>query len=143
MNAVGETRRRLRDERGYAAVWTVVIGSALMLVGGLVYDVADKANEARRVTMVANETGRAAAQEVTTGVISGRSDGVDPQRAAEAAEAYLDSTGMDGQVTVSGSQVSVTTTQSWSPKIMPILQPDTLTATAVTDLERVTPGSAP
>ena len=52
---------RLADESGYVAVWTVVIGGALMVAGGVVYDSADKANEARRVTMVANEAGRAAA----------------------------------------------------------------------------------
>lgn len=140
---MGETRHRLNDESAYVAVWTVVIGSALMLVGGMVYDVADKANEARRVTLVANEAGRAAAQEVTSGVIAGNSSDVDPERGAEAARAYLDSTGIDGQVSVSGTEVTVTTTQAWSPKIMPILQPDTLTATAVTDLKRVNAGSAP
>ena len=64
---------RLADESGYVAVWTVVIGGALMVAGGVVYDSADKANEARRVTMVANEAGRAAAQEITSDAISGRS----------------------------------------------------------------------
>ncbi|WP_156466222.1 hypothetical protein [Janibacter sp. Soil728] len=135
--------RRLADESAYVAVWTVVIGSALMLAGGVVYDSADKANEARRVTMVANEAGRAAAQEVGSGVIAGSSADVDPIRAAQAAREYLAATGIDGDVSVSGNQVTVTTSQRWAPKIMPVLQPDTLTATTVVDLERVDPGTAP
>lgn len=138
-----QTHIRLRDERGYVAVWTVVIGGALMLVGGVVYDSADKANEARRVTLVANEAGRAAAQEVTSDVIVGTGGSVDPSRAAQAARDYLAATGVSGDVSVSGNQVTVTTSQSWSPQIMPVLQPDTLTATSVIDLERVDTGTAP
>lgn len=143
MIAVPPISRRLADESGYVAVWTVVIGSALMLAGGVVYDSADKANEARRVTMVANEAGRAAAQEVSPGVIAGSSAGVDPARAAQAARDYLAATGIDGDVSVSDTRVTVTTSQGWTPKIMPVLQPDTLTATSVVDLDRVDPGVAP
>lgn len=131
--------RRLSDESAYVAVWTVVIGSALMLVGGVVYDAADKANDARRVTMVANEAGRAAAQEITTDAISGRAADVDPSRAAAAARDYLTAAGVDGDVSVSGTEVTVTTSSRWSPKIMPVLQPDTLTATTTVNLERVGP----
>ncbi|EKA60569.1 hypothetical protein B277_12066 [Janibacter hoylei PVAS-1] len=134
---------RLADESGYVAVWTVVIGGALMVAGGVVYDSADKANEARRVTMVANEAGRAAAQEITSDAISGRAAQIDPSRAAGAAREYLDATGMDGTVSVDGTTVTVTTSQPWSPKIMPVLQPDTLTSTVEVDLERAGPGGAP
>ncbi|MDN5716267.1 MAG: hypothetical protein L0G89_03440 [Janibacter sp.] len=135
--------RRLSDESAYVAVWTVVIGSALMLAGGVVYDSADKANESRRVTLVANEAGRAAAQEVSSEAIAGTSAHVDPSRAAQAARDYLAATGITGDVSVSGSTVTVTASQPWSPKVMPVLQPDTLTATSVVDLERVDPGTAP
>ncbi|CAM4080976.1 hypothetical protein [Janibacter anophelis] len=138
-----ESTARLRDERGYVAAWTAVIGAALILVGGVVYDSADKANEARRVTLVANEAGRAAAQEVSSDVIAGKIATVDSSRAAQAAREYLSATGVDGTVTVDGSQVTVTTSAPWSPKIMPVLQPDTLTGTAVIDLEQVDAGTAP
>lgn len=143
MILVHDISGRLSDESAYVAVWTVVIGGALMLAGGVVYDSADKANEARRVTFAANEAGRAAAQEVNPDVISGSSARVDPFRAGQAARDYLSATGIDGDVSVSGTQVTVTTSQTWSPKIMPVLQPDTLTATSVVDLERVDPGTAP
>ena len=138
-----ESTARLGDERGYVAAWTAVIGAALILVGGVVYDSADKANEARRVTLVANEAGRAAAQEVSSDVIAGSRATIDSGRAAQAARDYLSATGVDGNVSVSGSQVTVTTSAPWSPKIRPVLQPDTLTGTAVIDLEQVDAGTAP
>lgn len=138
-----ESTARLGDEGGYVAAWTAVIGAALILVGGVVYDSADKANEARRVTLVANEAGRAAAQEVSSDVIAGSRATIDSGRAAQAARDYLSATGVDGNVSVSGSQVTVTTSAPWSPKIMPVLQPDTLTGTAVIDLEQVDAGTAP
>lgn len=138
-----ESTARLADERGYVAAWTAVIGAALILVGGVVYDSADKANEARRVTLVANEAGRAAAQEVSADIISGSAIRIDAGPAAQAARDYLAATGVDGTVTVDGSQVTVTTSAPWSPKIMPVLQPDTLTGTAVIDLEQVDAGTAP
>lgn len=133
-------QERLTSERGYVALWTVVIGGALMSVGGVVYDAADKANEARRVTLVANEAGRAAAQEISPEAISGRAVTIDPARGASAARDYLQATDVDGTVSVEGTQVVVHTNSQWSPKIMPVLQPETLTGSATVDLEHVEPG---
>lgn len=129
-------RRRLDREDGNVALWVIVVSAALLTAGGMVYDVADKANEARRATMTANEAGRAAAQELSADVIGGTTYEIDAVAAGDAAQEYLDAAGVDGNVAVDGTRVVITTSLDWEPSMMP-LPADTVTGTATIDTREV------
>ena len=129
-------RRLLDREDGNVALWVIVVSAALLTAGGMVYDVADKANEARRATMTANEAGRAAAQEISAEVIGGTSYEIDAVAAGDAAQEYLDAAGVDGNVAVDGTRVVITTRLDWEPSMMP-LPADTVTGTATIDTREV------
>lgn len=130
---------RIRHESdGYVALWTVIIAGAILTGGGYVIDLTDKANETRRVTMVANEAGRAAAQELSADVISGgESFNLDTAEAANAARSHLSAAGVEGDVRVDGTTVVITATQQWEPAMMP-MPSDTLTGTSTINAEEVT-----
>lgn len=129
-------RRLLDREDGNVALWIIVVSAALLTAGGLVYDVADKANEARRATMTANEAGRAAAQELSADVIGGTTYEIDTVAAADAAQEYLDAAGVDGNVLVDGTRLVITTSLHWEPSMMP-MPADTVTGTATIDTREV------
>lgn len=129
-------RRLLDREDGNVALWVIVVSAALLTAGGMVYDVADKANEARRATMTANEAGRAAAQEISAEVIGGTAYEIDAVAAGDAAQEYLDAAGVDGNVAVDGTRVVITTRLDWEPSMMP-LPADTVTGTATIDTREV------
>lgn len=129
-------RRLLDREDGNVALWVIVVSAALLTAGGMVYDVADKANEARRATMTANEAGRAAAQEISAEVIGGTTYEIDAVAAGDAAQEYLDAAGVDGNVAVDGTRVVITTRLDWEPSMMP-LPADTVTGTATIDTREV------
>lgn len=129
------TSRCNRDD-GSVALWVVIIGAVLLTAGGLVYDSADKANDARRATMTANEAGRAAAQELSADVIGGTTYDIDTAGAADAARAYLSAADVDGSVTVDGTRVVITTSIHWEPKVLP-LPTDTINGTATIETREV------
>lgn len=123
-------------EDGFTTMWVLFLGGALLSIGSVVYDSADKAAAQRSVMTTADEASRAASHEIESSAIIGQRAGVDPQRAATAARTYLSNAGKDGTVTVNGQSVTVTVTQSWSPTFTPIVPGQTLTATASADARR-------
>lgn len=129
-------RQARESEDGFVAVWVAIFAAVIVAGGGLLYDVADKANETRRATMIANEAGRAAAQELSADVISGAGFSLDTATAADAARAYLSAAGVQGTVTVKGTEVIVTAQVPWQPSMMP-MPSDTLTGTATINAEEV------
>ena len=130
------TRQEWTNEDGFVAVWVAIFAAVIVAGGGLLYDVTDKATETRRATMIANEAGRAAAQELSANVISGTGFSLDTAGAADAARAHLSAAGVNGNVTVAGTEVIVTTQVPWTPSMMP-LPSDTLTGTATINAEEV------
>lgn len=124
------------QEEGYVAVWVAIFAAVIVAGGGLLYDVTDKANETRRATMIANEAGRAAAQELSADVIGGTSFSLDTAAAADAARTHLGAAGVEGTVTVDGAKVLVSAQVPWQPSMMP-LPSDTLTGTATINAEEV------
>lgn len=129
-------RARMRAEEGYTTLWVLFLGGALLSIGSVVYDSADKAAAQRVVMTTADEASRAASHELESGAIIGQRADVDPQRAAAAARTYLDNAGQQGTVSVNGQSVTVTVTQSWSPTFTPIVPSQTLTATSSADARR-------
>jgi hypothetical protein len=100
-------RERYRDERGVAAVWTLLSASGVfLLLLGLVYDggsVIDARLEAKRA---AEQAARAGADELR-GARSGN-ESVDAEAAAARARDILRRAGWSGTVRISGAEVRVT-----------------------------------
>jgi Flp pilus assembly protein TadG len=128
---------RSRDERGVAAVWTLLSAAGVfVLLLGLVFDggsVIDARLEAKRA---AEQAARAGADELR-GARSGV-EGVDADAAAARAQEMLRRAGWSGTVHVQGTRVHVTATGAEPTVFLGVLGIDRLpvgetgTATAVT-----------
>mgnify|MGYP001027396501 CR=1 FL=1 len=122
--------RRLRDdERGMTTVYLAITMAALLAFAGLIGDGSSKMRAGREATTAAREAGRVAGQELQGGVIVGQTPQVDTAAAAAAARTYLREVGIDGEVTVSGQSVTVTTQVPWSSTFS-IVPDQTLTGSA-------------
>lgn len=130
--------RRLRRQDGHVSLWVIIIGVTIMTAAGMAYDGADKANDSRRATLIANEAGRAAGQELSTDVVTGGGVTLDLTSAAAAARTYLAAAGVDGDVEVQGTRILIRTSVPWEPSVLP-LPSDTLTGTATVDAQEVAP----
>ena len=129
--------RRPSTERGSVAPFIAVVGAALVFVAGLVYDGGRIVAAQATARDVASSAARAGAQEVDLTVL--RADGAPellPAEAAEAARAVLEAAGIEGQVTVEASTVTVTATVRQPMYILPL--PDR--AISATDSASATAG---
>lgn len=116
--------RGLRDDdRGSVAVFTAIVGLALLVIIGLVVDGGGQIRNLQRADTAAQEAGRAAGQAVDPAVLA-RGDGgrVDPANAAAAARSYLQSAGVQGTVTVTGpTTLQISTTTSYNTLFLGII----------------------
>lgn len=94
------------NERGAAAsVWIALLVLVLGLVIGITVDLTGQVNAQQRAVDIAQQAGRAAANQVQSAqAMQGRSPAIDIAAARTAAAAYLASTGVQGTVTVTGPQ---------------------------------------
>ncbi len=122
-----------QDDRGAITLFVVVFSLALLAAVGLVVDGGGKVRALQRADEAAREAARAGSQmlDVPSAV---RGDGVriDPAGAARAARAYLDAAGVDGNVTVAGNAVRVSTSITYEPVFLSFagVGPMTVTGTA-------------
>lgn len=128
-----------RTDRGSVSAMVAVVALGLVMVAGLAYDGGQIVAAQGTARDIAANAARAGAQEIdldevrTTGTAT-----LDPDRATQAAEAYLSATGHQGTVTVTGSTITVTARIVQPMHILPL--PDrvvtaTDSATAVTGPE--------
>ena len=135
--------RGTTSERGTVAPFVAVVAAALVFVAGLVYDGGRIVAAQATARDVASSAARAGAQEVDLTVL--RADGAPellPAEAAEAARAVLEAAGVEGEVTVEVSTVTVTATVRQPMYILPL--PDrrvsaTDTATAIAGVTGAAP----
>ncbi|GGP80581.1 hypothetical protein GCM10010278_68850 [Streptomyces melanogenes] len=105
---------------------------ALIGIIGLAVDGGSKMRATERADYIAGEAARAGGQAIDpTGAINGTAIAVDPQAAAAAAQAYLNSAGATGTVSVSGNgqTLNVTVTGSYSTKFLPVVGIGSLSVT--------------
>lgn len=137
-------RRTLDDarERGGIAPMVAILAAVLLLATALVIDLSARVRTVSRAQTVAQEAARAGGQQVAPDAILGRDTGLDTSKAAAAARSYLRQSGHGGTVTVTGSTVVVTTTQTWSPVFLGTVGvgPEQITGTATIDTRRVQNG---
>jgi len=131
--------RRLGGERGSVSAFVAVIAVGLVMVAGLVYDGGQILAAQATARDLAANAARAGAQEIDLDAL--RADGIpllDPARAADAAHAYLQRSGADGEVVVDGARITVTARIHQDMRILPVPDRDvraTDTATATAGLD--------
>lgn len=109
-------RHRTMREQGSITPFFVAGMIAFYVLLGVIVDAGGKVHAAQRADAVAAEAARTGAQMITTDtMVDGRPPVIDATAAAGAANAYLAAAGMSGDVQVSGSTITVTTTDTFEP----------------------------
>jgi hypothetical protein len=126
-------------DRGSVTAYTAIVALAALLFAGLVLDAGLAVATKVHAVSVAQAAARAGAREVDLTQL--RRDSVirlDPPRARQAAQAWLNAAGLPGTVTVAGNQVTVTVTTSRDTQLLQLAGITTIpvqasaTATAIT-----------
>src|SRR5664279_1037147 len=112
--------KRRYDERGSVTVWGVLIAAVLVLVIGITVDLTGQVNAQQRAHDLAQQAGRAAANQVQAGpVMHGQSPQIDTTAARTAALGYLHAADVDGSVQITGpTTLSVHVTIVYQPKFL-------------------------
>ena len=114
--------RQGRDERGAAAVWTLIITTtAFVALVGLVGGGGELVNEQVNARRVAEQAARAGADELSEASARSGGDNIDTGAAIVRANQILKAAGWSGTVRVQGSRVIVTATGTRTPTFLPLL----------------------
>ncbi|WP_150253148.1 pilus assembly protein TadG-related protein [Nocardiopsis deserti] len=114
-------RPDLRDDRGQATAFLVIMATALLLLVALVFDVGAALRERNRNLQLAQEAARAGAQQIDLAAY--RADGtvtLDPTAATTAANTFLADAGVRGTATVNGDVVTVTAQSTYTFRLLPL-----------------------
>ncbi|WP_216853232.1 pilus assembly protein TadG-related protein [Phytoactinopolyspora halotolerans] len=114
------TRPRNTPERGSITAMLAVLAVALIAVIGLVYDGGSKIAAMQRADNAAAEAARAAGQYITGADLIGGT-GLDRTAAIAAAHTYLAEAGVNGNVSISGDLITVTTTTTEATVFLSII----------------------
>lgn len=135
-------RRRCRlpvGERGSISLMLAVLGVAMFVAVGLVVDGGQKLRSTQRADDAAAEAARAAVQSVQPGsTVRGLPPRIDRAAAVQAAHRYLAVAGVSGSASLSGDQLTVTTSTSFTPSFLSLigLRTQTVTGRATARLAR-------
>lgn len=114
--------RRVRDERGAAAVWTMIIATtAFVALMALVGGGGELINERVEAKRAAEQAARAGADELSASAVRSGSDQVDAGEAIARANSVLSQAGWSGSVRVEGSRVVVTVNDSRNPQFLSLI----------------------
>ena len=116
-------------ELGSFSLMLAVLGFALLVAIGLVVDGGRYISASQLADNAAAEAGRAAGQHISSVAVLGQHPQVDPARAVQAARDYLTAAGVDGTVSVTGSEITITTTVERRPVLLTVAGVSTISAT--------------
>ena len=125
--------RRPRDEQGSVlTTGAVLLVVVFTLVLGIAVDLSGQVQTKRQAHEVAAQAARAAGQQLDADrfLDSGGSIRLSTDTARHAALDVIEQAGMTGQVTIAGTDVTVTVTAQYRPAILPLLGITTLPVTA-------------
>jgi type II secretory pathway pseudopilin PulG len=132
-----------RAEHGSVSVFAVVAATILVMFVGVAVDLGAKVHTLQLAQDAARQAARAAGEAAhAPSAVRGDPAVVDPGRAVQAGQAYLEAVGIDGSVTVAGDLVTVRTTATYVPVILAIagIGPQTVTGSSTARLERTVQG---
>ena len=125
---------RCRGDAGQVTAMWVVLATALMVLGAVVYgggQVLAGRREANNLALQSARAGAQAVDEATFRSSNGTTVTLNPSQAAAAARSYLATQGITAaQVTVAGDQVTVTITINQATPILGIIGMSSRTVTA-------------
>ncbi len=107
--------RKQEQDRGSATPWFLMIVMAAFLFVGVSVDTGGKLQAANRAEAVAGEAARAGANALDYSPSKIGDIHLGFARAQNAAEKYISVAGFQGEVTVTGREVTVTTTGTYKP----------------------------
>lgn len=107
--------RKQETDRGSASPWFLMIVMAAFLFVGVSVDTGGKLQAANRAEAVAGEAARAGANALDYSPSKIGDIHLGFARAQNAAEKYISVAGYQGEVTVTGREVTVTTTGTYKP----------------------------
>lgn len=114
--------RRVRDERGVASVWTmIVVTTAFVGLMALVGGGGELINERVEARRAAEQAARAGADELSASAVRSGTDQVDAGKAIARANGVLRQAGWSGSVRVEGSRVVVTVNDTRSPQFLSLI----------------------
>lgn len=114
--------RRHRDNRGAAAVWTLILATtAFTALVGLVGGGGELINERVEAKRAAEQAARAGADVLSAAAVRSARDDLDNRRAIGRAAGVLHAAGWGGTARVRGSEVVVTASGSRSPALLSLL----------------------
>lgn len=115
-------------DRGSITLWFVLSCFAMIIIVGLAFDLGGQVHAEQRAQAVAAQAARAGGQQINAPqAIRGLGVETSPGRSAAAARAYLRSAGVSGSVSVRGTTLVVTTSDSYQTKFLSIIGLGTLT----------------
>lgn len=117
MEQKSRKRRELQQgrDRGSITPWFLMIVMSAFLFIGVTVDTGGKLQEANRAEAVAGEAARAGANALEYSPSKVGDIHLSFARAQSAAERYISAAGYEGQVTVTGREVTVTTAGTYNP----------------------------
>lgn len=134
-----------RHERGSATVWGVLLALVLTLVVGITVDLTGQVNAQQRALDLAQQAGRAAANEVEAApAMQGRLPVVELAAARAAAARYLAASHVQGSVTATGpASLRVHVSTTYQPVFLGAVGfgPKTVTGQVDVTLARVVNGA--
>jgi Flp pilus assembly protein TadG len=116
-------------DRGSVTLFVAVVAVALLIAIGLVIDGGQHISASQLADNAAGEAARAAGQHITGAAVLGSPPEADTARAVQAARNYLDAADVAGTVTVSGSEITITTTVDRQPILLSIAGVTKITGT--------------
>jgi len=112
---------RLRGDAGQVAPMTVILVVSILALSGLVLDGGRLLAARREANAVAAGAARAGAQAVDAAAVRASGSGLDAEAATASAQAYLDSSGVEGTVVVAADEVTVTVTKTAHPVLLSLV----------------------
>lgn len=134
------TRQRRHDERGSVlTTGTVLLVTVFTLILGIAVDLSGQVQTKRQAHEVAAQAARIAGQHLDADrfLDSGGRIRLASTAARAAALGYVSETGMTGEVTINGANVTVTVTARYTPVILPIVGITTLPVTGTANARAV------
>jgi Flp pilus assembly protein TadG len=120
--AAQDRSRGPREDRGAAAVWTLIITTtAFVALLGLVGGGGELINERVAAQRAAEQAARAGADQLSASAVRSGTDAVDAGHAIARARGVLHRAGWSGSVRVQGGTVLVTATGTRSPEFLRLL----------------------
>ena len=119
-----------REERGSISVWAAMSAIVMMICVGIALDLGAQVHAQQHARGVAAQAARVGGQQLDAAAVTGAYPSLAVGHARVAAQAYLEASGVEGTVTVTGGDtVHVSVTDTYDPRFLGIVGISNVTVT--------------